>query len=135
MKSKSFVSKKQILKNIADEYADISNRWKYFFDLAEMESGIKSWEIVSMLHMAKSGKHISEKDFTYARVAKLVATTEKWKVNESLRTKKDVVNWNRQAIMAMIEAEKLGKIDVDKIERGYKAIEIINILYPEFLLK
>lgn len=127
-------TQKQILEAMAKELAAKSTRWRYFLNFAQLE-GIDSWKIVSFLHQFDSGRRLSQDTFVYARVAKVVATTEEWKVDETLATKRDVVNWNRQAIMAMIEAEKQGGFDLDKIERGLKAIEIINLLYLEFLLE
>ena len=126
-------TRREILEMMARQLAAKSVRWKYLFNFA-LTDNVKAWEIVSFTYEKESGSHISQESFVYSRIAKLVATTEEWKVDESLTTKKDVVSWNRQAILAMIEAEKLGRFDLDKIERGLKAIEIINLLYPEYLL-
>jgi len=130
----SIASQRRILETVAEELAAKSDRWRYLFSLARLD-GVENWNVVLLLRQFDEGKHISQEKFVYARLAKLVATTEEWKISENLITKKDVVSWNRQAILAMVEAEKNGELNLAKIERGYKAIEIINILYPEFLLK
>jgi len=110
-----------------------SKRWKILFELAAAE-GITELTIISFIENHKAGTDLSQELFPFQRAAKLLATTEKGEVDETKSTKADLVSWNRQAILAMIEvAKKEG--DTQKIERGYKAIEIINILFPEFLIE
>lgn len=125
-----------LLEAKARELSSKSKRWKYLFDLATLEN-IESWKIVSFTYDHQGGVDLSQVSFAFERLAKLVATTEEWCVNEALVTKKDLVSWNRHAIMAKIEAEKQKGIDIDlaNVERGLKALEIINTLYPEYLLE
>lgn len=126
-------TRKQILQEIANELASKNERWKFLFSFAQTR-GTEAWIVVSFIYEFESGTSLSQNSFALARAAKLLATTEKWGVDERLVTKKDLVNWNRLAILAMIEAEKQGESNEEKIERGYKAIELINALFPEFLI-
>lgn len=116
------------------ELASRSKRWKIFLEFAKTK-GIEAWEVIGLVYDSKAGTDLSEERFIFARAAKLLATTEGPNVNESLVTKKDLVNWNRQAILAMIEAEKQKGKDNQKIETGYQTIELINMLFPEFLIQ
>lgn len=128
--------RKELLKMIALELASKSKRWKYLFDLASLED-VEDWQMVSFTYEYEAGIHLSQPSFVLARVAKLVATTEEWQIDETLTTKKDLVQWNRHAILAKIEVEKQKglNVDLENIERGLKALQIINTLYPEYLLE
>lgn len=126
-------TREKMFESIAYGLKSKSKRWEYLFTLASLE-GVKDWKLVSMIYHPSTGTRIGQEDFTFARLAKLVSTTEEWKVNEDMITKHDLVSWNRQAILAMIEAEKQNSFDIDSITRGYKTIELINLLYPDYLL-
>ncbi len=126
-------TRKKILNALANEFAQTNPKWRFLFEYSKTK-GLEAWEVVSLIFLPNTGISLSEKHFEISRIAKLLATTEKEKVDESLVTKADLVNWNRFAISALIEAEKQRGNDKEKIQIGYKTIELINILFPGILI-
>lgn len=131
-KSTSTGTRKLILKLLADELSTKSTRWKSLFEIARLD-GTDSWRVVELLYQQDSGTNLDQINFSLARAAKLLAVTESIEVSNSLTTKNDLVNWNRQAVLAMIESVKQQGFDRDKITRGHTALEIINRLFPDYL--
>lgn len=131
---KKIQSRKKVFESIAKELAAKSKRWETFFELTKRK-GVRSFKIIEYLFNLDAGSNLNQTTFPYARTAKVVATTEEWNVDQKLVTKKDLVNWNRQAILAMIEAVKKEDNNLEKIERGYEAIEILNVLFPEYKIE
>jgi hypothetical protein len=133
-KNTTIGSRVTILKLIAQQLSSKSKKWESLFSNAQID-GINDWQIVELLNLKQAGTSLNEQYFCFARVAKLLAVTEEWNVNETLTTKQDLVNWNRHAILAMIEVVKQGEFEKDKLTRAYAAIELINKLFPEYFFE
>ncbi|OGM10750.1 hypothetical protein A2Z22_02595 [Candidatus Woesebacteria bacterium RBG_16_34_12] len=110
-----------------------SERWKTFFNLALIEK-IQPWETIAFIYDKKSGRDLSQKTFVYERIAKILAAIDHTDKVKSLHSTLDLINWNRKAILAMIEVSRKHN-EQKSIQRGEKALELINFLFPEFLLK
>ena len=133
MSNKDLVIIKRRYQDEAKQKAAQSERWQTFFNLALMEK-IEPWEIISFVYDKGSGIDLLQKTFYFARVAKILAAIDNTDQNKALHTTYDLINWNRRAIGAMIEVARQHK-EEKSIKRGEKALEIINILFPEFLLE
>jgi hypothetical protein len=131
--SHSLVALKHKFADEARYRASQSQKWQMLFSLAN-EAEIESWQVVSFLYDTKAGTGLYRKHFVYERIAKLLASTEAKGLDVTMHTTLDLVNWNRKAIMAMLEAAKAHHEKVS-VSRAEKALEILSLIFPEYILE